>query len=181
MKLNLEFYKNNTEDFATEEEKEIIQKYLKEYPKEKFTEILEQNTTLENVLALSSMRENILSWYTFKKDAKILEIGANLGEITGLLCNKAKKVVATEPSKIKAEAIAKRYEEKENLEVIVGNLEEIEFQEKFDYILLIGILEKKNQDDKQILEIVKSLLLEDGTILLAMDNKLRAKISFENR
>ena len=70
-----------------------------------------------------------------------MEIGAGCGALTGLLCDKCKKVTAVELSKRRATAAQLRCREKDNLEVIVGNLNDIEFGEKFDYITLIGVLE----------------------------------------
>ena len=175
MNLNLDFYKENEEDIS-QEEKTFIDTKLKNIDFEKdCISIIKNEPTLENILTLSEIRENILSWYPFKENTSILEIGANLGEITGLFCQKAKKVVAIEESKTKAEIIAKRHQNKQNLEIMVGDLNNIKIEEKFDYIILIGYLENKKVDFKQTLNIAKSLLDENGTILLALDNKLGMK------
>ena len=175
MNLNLDFYKENEEDIS-QEEKTFIDTKLKNIDFEKdCISIIKNEPTLENILTLSEIRENILSWYPFKENTSILEIGANLGEITGLFCQKAKKVVAIEESKTKAEIIAKRHQNKQNLEIMVGDLNNIKIEEKFDYIILIGYLENKKVDFKQTLKIAKSLLDENGTILLALDNKLGMK------
>ena len=175
MNLNLDFYKENEEDIS-QEEKTFIDTKLKNIDFEKdCISIIKNEPTLENILTLSEIRENILSWYPFKENSSILEIGANLGEITGLFCQKAKKVVAIEESKTKAEIIAKRHQNKQNLEIMVGDLNNIKIEEKFDYIILIGYLENKKVDFKQTLNIAKSLLDENGTILLALDNKLGMK------
>ena len=175
MNLNLDFYKENEEDIS-QEEKTFIDTKLKNIDFEKdCISIIKNEPTLENILTLSEIRENILSWYPFKENTSILEIGANLGEITGLFCQKAKKVVAIEESKTKAEIIAKRHQNKQNLDIMVGDLNNIKIEEKFDYIILIGYLENKKVDFKQTLNIAKSLLDENGTILLALDNKLGMK------
>ena len=175
MNLNLDFYKENEEDIS-QEEKTFIDTKLKNIDFEKdCISIIKNEPTLEKILTLSEIRENILSWYPFKENTSILEIGANLGEITGLFCQKAKKVVAIEESKTKAEIIAKRHQNKQNLEIMVGDLNNIKIEEKFDYIILIGYLENKKVDFKQTLNIAKSLLDENGTILLALDNKLGMK------
>ena len=175
MNLNLDFYKENEEDIS-QEEKTFIDTKLKNIDFEKdCISIIKNEPTLENILTLSEIRENILSWYPFKENSSILEIGANLGEITGLFCQKAKKVVAIEESKTKAEIIAKRHQNKQNLEIMVGDLNNIKIEEKFDYIILIGYLENKKVDFKQTLNIAKTLLAENGTILLALDNKLGMK------
>lgn len=175
MNLKLDFYKENEENIS-QEEKNFIDTKLKNIDFEKdCANIIKNEPTLENILTLSEIRENILSWYPFKENTSILEIGANLGEITGLFCQKAKKVVAIEESKTKAEIIAKRHQNKQNLEIMVGDLNNIKIEEKFDYIILIGYLENKKVDFKQTLKIAKSLLAENGTILLALDNKLGMK------
>ena len=42
-------------------------------------------------------RENLINWYPFEKDASVLEIGAGMGALTGLLCQKCDSVTAFEP------------------------------------------------------------------------------------
>ena len=39
-------------------------------------------------------RENLINWYPFEKSSSILEIGAGMGALTGLLCQNAEKVIA---------------------------------------------------------------------------------------
>ena len=175
MNLNLTFYKENEEEIS-KEEKDFIETKLKNIDfEEDYRNIIKKESTLESILTLSEIRENILSWYPFRENSSILEIGANLGEVTGLFCQKAKRVVAIEESKTKAEIIAKRHQNEQNLEIIVGNLNDIKLEEKFDYIILIGYLENKRVNFKQVLNIAKSLLTENGTIFLALDNKLGMK------
>ena len=43
-------------------------------------------------------RENLINWYPFQKSSAILEIGAGMGALTGLLCQNADKVIALEQS-----------------------------------------------------------------------------------
>ena len=178
MKLNLEFCKN--EETLETEQKELnskIEEYIDNY------ENMKQNdTSIELMLSLSEIRQNIINWYQFKKDAQILEIGANYGEITGYLCDICKNVTSVELSKEKAKIIEKRYFNKENLECIVGNLEEIQINKKFDYVILIGQIEKaskwlpnSNNPEKDLLIDVSKMLKEDGKILLATDNKFGMK------
>ena len=70
---------------------------------------------------------------------------------------------------------------KENLELIVGNFNTIQFDKKFDYITLIGVLEyaplytntKKPYHD--FLAKIKSLLKEDGKLLIAIENQFGMK------
>ena len=69
---------------------------------------------INNVLEESKLRENILSWYPFKSEATVLEIGANTGEITGVLCEKCSKVYSIEENQEKKKKIENRHKEKEN-------------------------------------------------------------------
>ena len=175
MNVNWNFYKQE-DDNINDDEKEFIERIKRHLEKnESDNKNTKEENNLEKILTLSKIRENILSWYPFKENAKILEIGANLGEITGLLCENASKVVAIENSKMKIEFMAKRYADKENLDIIAGYIENIKLDEKFDYITLIGTLERRDVDYKQIITIAKELLNDGGKILLALDNKLGIK------
>ena len=175
MNVNWNFYKQE-DDNINDDEKEFIERIKRHLEKnESDNKNTKEENNLEKILTLSKIRENILSWYPFKENAKILEIGANLGEITGLLCENASKVVAIENSKMKIEFMAKRYADKENLDIIAGYIENIKLDEKFDYITLIGTLERRDVDYKKIITIAKELLNDGGKILLALDNKLGIK------
>jgi hypothetical protein len=94
-----------------------------------------------------------------------------------VLCDSTKHTVTVEFSKKRGEAIARRLEAQENLEVIVGNLKDIKFTEKFDYIVAIGIFEyipiiyKTENSYKDFLIYLKSLLNPNGKILMATSNK----------
>ena len=171
MKVNYEFYQNKNDKITKEED--LILKFSEKFNKD--IEQLENEATLDEILALSKIRENILSWYPFKEDSRILEVGANIGELTGLLCEKAKEVVAVEDNKTKAEMIAKRHQIKNNLEVIAGRIQDIKFEKKFNYIILIGFFERKDVYFKETIDILMNYLTDDGIILLAMDNKLGIK------
>ena len=94
---------------------------------DKIRAILESGADIEDaVLAsddkdvfyhLSPLRANLLSWIDFKEDASVLEINAECGALTGILCEKAKHVTSVDPSKENCEinALRNKYE---NLELI---------------------------------------------------------------
>ena len=104
-----------------------------------------------------------------------------MGAITGILCDKAKQVTSVELSKQRASAIETRCQEKDNLEIIVGNFNDIKFDKKFDYITLIGVLEYAplytNTDNPfhDFLVQIKSLLKENGKLLIAIENQYGMK------
>lgn len=127
---------------------------------------------------LSSLRTGLLSWYPFRAHARVLEIGAGFGALTGLLCDRCEAVTATERSAYRAEAIAKRWGTKKNLDVYAGEWSEISFEQKFDYIVLTGILERAGGGTRErgryaeYLQKAAGLLKEDGILLLAADNRM---------
>ena len=137
------------------------------------------------IIALSEIRENIISWYPIKDGAEVLEIGGNFGAITKELCKKSKKVVTIEFSKERAQILQKRCNEFKNLDIIVGKIDEINIEQKFDYITLIDIIEDSNkiigdfsnnyEATVELLKHLKKYLKEDGKILVALDNKYGVK------
>lgn len=110
-----------------------------------------------------------------------MEIGCGCGAVTGLLCEKCKKVTAVELSKRRAAITQLRCRDKDNLEIIVGNLNDIELKEKFDYITLIGVLEYQGtytdseNPYRDFLGKIKTLLKDDGKLLIAIENKYGLK------
>lgn len=127
-------------------------------------------------------RENILIWYPFKNNSTCLEIGAGCGAITGLLCRKNKKVVSVDISKRRCEINYKRNINYNNLEIIAGNFQEIELNEKFDYVILNGVYEyalsffhTSENPYIEFLKLIKKFLKKDSKILIAIENRLGLK------
>ncbi len=180
MKINYDFYTGKDEYCDGDIEKEILN-YMDEYDEKDFTKVFEKDIRWPVFYHLTSLRKNILNWYPFKENAEVLEIGAGMGAITGILCEKAGNVTSVELSKQRASAIAKRCKDKENLEIIVGNFNDIKFDKKFDYITLIGVLEYAplytNTENPfyDFLTYIKSLLKEDGKLLIAIENQFGIK------
>ena len=64
---------------------------------------------------LTDIRKGILAWYPFDKNKTCLEIGAGLGSMTDLLCQKCKSVTSIEMSKIRAQTLYERHKKNDNL------------------------------------------------------------------
>lgn len=136
-----------------------------------------QNPTWAQRYHLSPVRENLLSWYPFEKDSRVLEIGAGCGAVTGALCDMAREVVAVELNPARAEVIAWRHKGRSNLRVIAGNSQDVEIDGKFDYLTLVGVLEYAGKytdgDDPfaDFLTKMKSHLKPGGTMIIAIENR----------
>lgn len=159
----------------------VIVDYIKNSPEGDTAAPLEGDTRWACFYHLTPIRENILNWYPFKEGASALEIGGGFGAITGALCDKCASVTAVELSKRRAEGLFARHQHRDNLKVIVGNLNDVEFEEKFDYITLIGVLEYAcaftNAPDpfNAFLRKLHGLLKPDGRLLIAIENRYGLK------
>lgn len=144
-------------------------------------ELLRSSNEWAVLYHLSDIRENLLEWYPIKKNETVLEIGAGCGAISGVLCKKAGHVTGIELSKKRAMINAYRNRRCKNLEIIVGNFEDIQISEKYDYVTLIGVLEYSGvyihslTPYHEMLRKAKKYLKENGKILIAIENKMGLK------
>lgn len=179
-KFNLQWYKG--EDLYSEGQiEDVIIALIAQNEPEKYVDAIYDHFNWSTYYHLCHIRKNILNWYPFRKDADVLEIGCGMGAITGVLCDNCRSVTAVELSQKRATATLLRCREKSNLEIIVGNLNDICFEKKFDYITLIGVLEYQGSytDTENpyldFLKKVKSLLKPDGKLLIAIENQYGLK------
>jgi SAM-dependent methyltransferase len=144
-------------------------------------EILHKDNRWPIVYHLTPNRYNLLDAVNFKPNADTLEIGCGCGAITGILCQKSKSVTAVEISPRRAEIAAYRNQEYSNLKICVGNLNDMNFQKKFDYVTLIGVLEYAgaftdgNNPWQCFLESCTKFLKPDGILIIAIENRLGLK------
>ena len=175
-KLNLDYYsgENHYSDGDIEEE---ILRIAREAKSLKDLESVE----FPVLYHLSAVRENILNWYPFDKEGTCLEIGSGCGAISGLLCDRVKKVISVELSRRRAEINLVRHGEKENLEIMAGNLNDMVFPEKFDYIVLNGVFEyamsftEGEKPCESFLSYISGFLKPEGVLLIAIENRLGLK------
>ena len=95
---------------------------------------------------------NIINWYPFIKNQKILIYGSENDEIVKMLKLKIDKV-----------------------ECINTTEDILNINEKFDFIIFIGIKEKENIKLKDLIKKSERVLENNGKILLAVDNKFGLK------
>ena len=85
------------------EYREDIKKYINEYKTCEYDKVIEKDKRTNIVSIFSEMRANVIKWYPFEENKKILEIGANYGEITEELARKNLNITAIETSNEKIE------------------------------------------------------------------------------
>ena len=176
--LDYTFYNGQDQYSDGDIENDLLQLIMEEPDVEK---ILAEDDRWPVLYHFSPVRQNILEWYPFKKDASVLEIGAGCGAISGVLCRNAKHVTSVDLSKRRSLINANRNKEYDNLTIMVGNFNDVVLKEKYDYITLIGVLEYAGYytDDEHpfeaFLKKISGYLKEDGKLLIAIENKFGLK------
>lgn len=176
--LNMTYYKG--EDLYSDGEVEDRILSLLQSGKEPES-ILAGNEDWAVLYHLSDIRHNLLEWYDFDPDGTLLEIGSGCGALTGLFCGKVRSVKGIELSKKRSQINAQRNKNYSNFEIMVGNFQDIELKEKFDYVTLIGVLEyapsyiEGEHPFSDMLRKVRGYLKPEGKLLLAIENKLGMK------
>lgn len=154
-----------------------------QYPEAATADFISDSSEYTINNTFSAVRHNLLNWYPFKQGADILEVGAGMGAMTGLLCDVAESVTALEMSETRAEVIRARYPNRKNLSVLSADITTWHTQQHFDYIVVVGVLEyastfgKGAGDEPQIsfLEALRRRLKPGGLVLLAIENRFGLK------
>lgn len=129
----------------------------------------------------STYRCNIVRTLNIEKHHKVLEIGSGCGAITRYLGETGAQITSVEGSIARARCTRQRCKDLSNVNVICSNVEDLEFDEKFDIITLIGVFEytakysKREQPYTDALEHYSSLLNPNGILVIAIENKLGLK------
>ncbi|HFL3236583.1 TPA: class I SAM-dependent methyltransferase [Clostridioides difficile] len=176
--INLEFVQDDTLYSDGEVEDRLLDIFRNGVD---YQGILEESNEWPLLYHLSTQRQNLLNWYSFNEGSDILEIGAGCGAITGLFLERKMNVTAIEYSHKRALINAYRNQNNNNLEIHVGDFNEINIDKKFDYITLIGVFEysglisKGNYSNIDFLSKVKKMLKPGGELIIAIENKLGFK------
>lgn len=180
----LDYSQYSGQDYYSEGASEdLLLEVVKNHKETKFNEVIIGQRSWPVLYHLSHIRGNIVEWLPISKMHKVLEIGSGCGAITGTLADKAKEVTCIELSKKRSLINAYRNQDKKNIEIKVGNFQEIEktLEDKFDYIMLIGVFEygasylQGKKPYLRFLEIIKSHLAKEGKIVIAIENKYGLK------
>ncbi len=130
---------------------------------------------------LSPERANLLRPLEPTLKGRVLEIGAGCGALTRYLGECGGTVLALEGSPRRAAIAAARTADLENVTVVSESFDKFNYQEPFDVITLIGVLEYANlfipgpSPALALLERARSLLAPGGKLIVAIENQLGLK------
>ena len=115
------------------------------------------------------------------RDKNVLELGCGCGAISRYLGEVAKNVVAVEGSVNRGKVAAERCRDLPNVNVVIDLIQDLEFEEQFDVVTLIGVLEYSqiyvDSDDPigHVIQKAKQYLKPNGILIVAIENQLGLK------
>lgn len=137
---------------------------------------LREHSRLDYLYALSDMRENLLEWYPFHPEGRLLQVGSDYGAMTGLYSRRVAEVVVLDESEDNLAVNRMRHQEDENVAYIRGTLEDYVNQpgwvEMFDYVVFVGSL---TPDFDEKIRGAKGLLKPGGELIVAVCNQFGMK------
>lgn len=163
-------------------EDEILE-IVKTYPESQYQQVISERRDWAVLYHLSHIRWNIVEWLPMTKKETVLEVGAGCGAITGILSEKAKSVTCIDLSKKRSTINAVRNQERDNIEILLGNFQDVEesLTETYDWITLIGVFEygqgyiDSATPYEDFLRQIKKHLAPGGKIVIAIENRLGLK------
>ncbi len=182
VKVNYKYY-SGVDLYSDGKIEEDLLHIAQTYKEQDLEEFVRKTDSWPIVYHFSTIRGNIVESLPIGNEDDVLEIGAGCGAITGTLASKARHVTCIELSKQRSLINAYRNDKYSNIEIMVGNFQDIEsnLQQKFDYITLIGVFEYAASyitgSDSYFTFICKIMehLKENGKIVIAIENKFGMK------
>lgn len=183
-KITLDYSKYPGEDFYCDGAiEDTMLDIAKNYAKVEYPRIIEEHANWPIMYHFSTQRENIVDWIPMDKSAKVLEIGAGCGAITGALARKAGEVTCVDLSKKRSLINAYRNQDCDNVTIRVGNFKDIEpeLDTDYDYCLLIGVFEYGQSymggdtPYEDFLKIIRKHTKASGKIVIAIENRYGLK------
>ena len=182
--VTLDYTYYSGEDLYSEGEAEdALLDIVTRYTEADYDKIIQERCSWSVMYHLSYIRKNATKWIPLNGDEKILEVGAGCGAITGDLADRGGSVTCIELSRKRSLINATRHRLMDNINIKVGNFEDIEpnLTEKYDIITLIGVLEYSRaylsgeHKHHAMLNRLKSHLSPGGRIIIAIENRLGLK------
>lgn len=182
VKLDYQFYPGK-DLYSDGEIEDKILSIVKNAAHVEYPSIIEESRSWPILYHLSSLRGNIVDWLPIKPTDKVLEIGSGCGVITEKLAEKAKSVTCVDLSAKRSRINAYRNQDKDNIEIHVGNFSDIEpsLGEDYDFACMIGVFEygqsyiHTKTPCEDFLKIMMKHVKKEGCIVIAIENKFGLK------
>jgi 2-polyprenyl-3-methyl-5-hydroxy-6-metoxy-1,4-benzoquinol methylase len=125
---------------------------------------------------LNRERVGILFPLMLNRNLRVLDVGGGSGIISRYLAEEVSSVTILEGEHVRALAAEERCRDLDNVEIIVGEISDLDTNNEFDLIVVIGVLEYIGlAQANEWLRQINKLLAKDGTLILAIENRLGIK------
>ncbi|MCI8725561.1 MAG: glycosyltransferase [Hungatella sp.] len=139
---------------------------------------LREKPGLEYLYALSDLRENLMDWYPFCPEGRLLQVGSDYGALTGVYSRKTAMVDVLDVSEENLKVNWLRHvqaEGRENINYYTGSIEAYQdsmCRDGYDYIVFAGSL---GENSREQIQAAKRLLKPEGQLLVAVCNPFGMK------
>lgn len=126
-------------------------------------------------------RANVVRPLQIPAGARVLEIGAGCGAVSRYLGESGAQLDSLEPVPSRARVARARTRDLPNVEVFVGELDDVPAEPVYDVVVVVGVLEYVgggSQEDapyRAFLDGIAARLVPGGSLVLTIENKLGAK------
>ena len=131
---------------------------------------------------LCATRANLLRPFQRLFRSRVLEVGAGCGALTRFLGECGGTIFAIEESPRRARITRARVSDLTNVSVVCDRVEEFHVREKFDVVVVVGILEyarifgfQGDKPEQRFLNHMLRMLSDEGVLILAIENQLGLK------
>lgn len=135
-----------------------------------YEEVLRRDESWEVFYHFTPMRQSLLNWYPFEKNARLLELGCETGILTQLFCESCGEVIAVDNDEKYAQAAYERNKNWGNLKVYAGDVRKCLVDMRFDYVVLTPAYYGDRLGD--FLAYAQEVLETNGHLLLVVKNRL---------
>lgn len=152
-------------------------------PPDTYDAVIQEKKDWAVLYHLSHLRANLVEWLPVTGEQTVLEIGSGCGALTGTLADKSRFVTCIELSRKRSMINAVRNRDRGNIEILLGNFQDVEehLKEQYDWITLIGVFEyaqayiDSGTPYVDFLARIRRRLKPDGRIVIAIENRLGLK------
>ncbi|MBO3101391.1 class I SAM-dependent methyltransferase [Cellulomonas fengjieae] len=144
-------------------------------------ELVERATDWTQRYNVHPGRANVMRAFELPESATVLEVGAGCGPVTRYLGERCAVVDALEPVPERARVARERTRDLPNVEVFVGDLDDVPAVPTYDVVVVVGVLEWSSGGTADVepyvsfLRKIRQVLRPGGALVLAIENKLGVK------
>jgi SAM-dependent methyltransferase len=144
-------------------------------------ELQEHIVDWPTLVHFSYQRTHLLKPLRIGPGMRVLDVGAGTGALTRYVAEQGAEVVALEGNVMRAQAAAERCRDLDDVDVLCGSLDDLGSSERFDVVLLVGVLEYAgamvggSSGASTMLRRARSHLRKGGVVVLAIENQLGLK------